>query len=105
MDRPGKAWSAIDGGAGIEMDQVLDRNGNVVGISAGRTTDYWHRAMVSLAMIEEDSLADPEGLTVLWGDPGTRQKKVRVTVAPVPFNTHLANRTFGVETIPHPHFK
>ena len=39
---------------------------------------------------------------VLWGEPGTRQLKIRVKVAPLPYNQHIANKIFGVETIPHP---
>ena len=101
MDWPGKPWSAENGGMCIEMDKVLDKDGREIGYSAGRTTDAWYRAMVSLGVIEESYIHEGDEVTVLWGDPGTRQKKVRATITRFPFNQHLRNKGFDVEQIPH----
>ena len=77
-------------------DWVLDKEGNKIGFSGGRQTDWWNKAMISLAVMDIDFCEEGTEVQVLWGEPGTRQKLIRATVAPVPYNTHLENRTFDV---------
>ncbi|MGI6218046.1 MAG: hypothetical protein ACOYIK_10615 [Coriobacteriales bacterium] len=101
MDWPGKPWSAVYGGQDVEMDKVLDKDGREIGWSAGRTTDYWYRAMVSDGIIEESYINEGDELTIVWGNPGTRQKEVRAKVARFPYNIHLRNKDFDVEQVPH----
>lgn len=85
----------------MSMDRVLDAEGNQIGFSGGRTFSPYHQATLSLASIDLAYAELGTEVYVLWGDPGTRQKKVRATVAPLPYNTHYSNRTFDVEQIPH----
>lgn len=101
MDWPGKPWSAVYGGTDVEMDMVVDKDGREIGFSAGRTTDYWYRAMVSLAVIDEEYIHEGDEVTIIWGNPGTRQKKVRAEICRFPYNIHLRNKTYDVEQIPH----
>lgn len=90
----------IDGAIRQEFDFVYDKNGREIGISSGRTMSPYHNAMVSLATIDLEYTKIGTEVEVLWGDPGTRQKKVRAIVAPMPYNTHYSNKTFDVNSIP-----
>jgi glycine cleavage system aminomethyltransferase T len=99
MDEASQTVVNIQGSA---ADLVLDKDGKEIGISSGRAASYFHRAMLSLAIIDLKYAKLGTEVIVLWGDTGTHQKKIRATVAPFPFNTNIANRTFDVETIPHP---
>lgn len=82
-------------------DRVLDAEGGEIGFSSGRTFNPYFQATVSLASVDLAYAELGTEVHILWGDPGTRQKKVRATVAPLPYNDHYSNRTFDVEQIPH----
>lgn len=90
-----------DRGGVIMMDKVLDDDGNHVGFSSGRCMLTFERAMVSLAIMDAELCEKGTQVNILWGFKGSRQKLVRATVDRFPFNTHIDNRTFDVETIPH----
>ncbi|MDR2108636.1 MAG: hypothetical protein LBP28_04140 [Coriobacteriales bacterium] len=81
-------------------DYVLNDKGEKIGISSGRTFSPFHAEMVSLAAIDLEYAQIGSELFVLWGDEGTRQKRIRATVVPTPFNTHYSNKTFDVSSIP-----
>lgn len=106
--RPGEPYFQMDSpcesedrGPIVSMDKLLTPEGACVGFSAGRTMLTFERAMISLAIVNERYAAQGTELEVLWGNVGSRQKKIRATVDRFPFNTHLDNRTFDVEAIPH----
>lgn len=64
-------------------DKVFDGS-NEVGISVGRTVvPYYHR-MISLGFVSGDTKFGKE-LTILWGDPQHRQKKLRAKVSYYPY--------------------
>lgn len=100
IDYPGQSY-CINHGEESSFDYVLDADGNKIGISTGRTLAPWHKAMLSLASIDLAFTELGTEVYVLWGDPGTRQKKVRATVERMPYNQNYSNRTFDVEQIPH----
>ena len=80
-------------------DQVL-KDGKVVGISTGRMNSYWYRKMISLCSLDTEYCEIGTEVVVLWGDPGTRQKEIRATVARYPYLDLLRNEKTDVSTIP-----
>ena len=72
-------------------DQVL-KDGRAVGVSSGRQYSYYYRAMLSLCSIDVTEGELGSEVTVLWGDPGTRQKEIRATVARFPYLDEGATR-------------
>lgn len=97
--------SVGDGGeAPFVISNVLN-NGNMIGMTAGRTHDYYHQKMISLAFIDKAYAIEGNELTVVWGTLGTPQIEIRATVAQFPYyNEEYRNETFDVEKIPHPVF-
>ena len=83
----------------LPNDWVLDLEGNKIGFSGGRMMDWWNKAMISMAVMDVEFCEDGTEVQVLWGEPGTHQKLIRATVAPVPFNTHLENRSTDVSKL------
>jgi glycine cleavage system aminomethyltransferase T len=100
MDHPGQ-MSLVDHKTELSMDYVFDKDGNCIGTSGGRTFSPWHQAMLSLASIDLAYTQLGTEVQVLWGNEGSRQKLIRATVEPVPYNTNYSNRTYDVEQIPH----
>ena len=94
-----------DGGAGpFTMSKVMDGE-QMIGVATGRTRDYYHRRMISLAYIRRDLAVDGKELTVVWGTNPKNQMNIRATVAQFPYyNEEYRNETFDVEKIPHPAF-
>lgn len=86
----------------LQSNIIFDKDGREIGCSMNRTQDVYHRATISFASIDVRCAEIGSEVYILWGDPGTRQTRIRATVVPTPFNKHLDNRTFDVETIPHP---
>jgi len=66
-------------------DKVIDGDGNTVGLSSSPGYSYYFRKVLSIAYIDVAFAEVGEELSLIWGDPGTRQKTVRVTVAPAPY--------------------
>lgn len=85
----------------LQTNIVYDKDGNEIGCSMNRTQDVYHHATISLGSIDIHYAEAGTEVYILWGDPGTRQIKIRAKVVPTPYNRHLDNRTFDVETIPH----
>jgi glycine cleavage system aminomethyltransferase T len=82
-------------------DQVL-KDGELVGISSGRTYSYCYRGMLSLCSIDVACGELGSEVMVLWGDPGTRQKRIRATVSRFPYLNENRNEAVDVANIPHP---
>lgn len=85
----------------LNADKVLNDEGELIGISTHRTQDAYYRKMLSLCAIDIDYAQIGTEVHIVWGEPGTRQKLVRATVARYPYNTHLSNRGLDMETIPY----
>lgn len=97
--------SVGDGGeAAFVMSKVM-ADGKMIGVSAGRTHDFYHRRMLSLAFVEKEYAVEGKELTVVWGTESANQMNLRATVAAFPYyNEDYRNETFDVEKIPHPNF-
>src|SRR5438309_12051232 len=80
--------------ATLPFDKVL-KDGKIVGLSTYTGYTYNERAMVSLAVIDNDLSAAGTELTLVWGEEGGgsskptverhMQAQIRTTVAPAPF--------------------
>ena len=81
-------------------DKVL-KDGKLVGISSGRAYSYYYREILSLCSIDVAHSAIGTEVIVLWGDPGTRQKKIRATVSRFPYLNENRNQDVDVSKIPH----
>jgi glycine cleavage system aminomethyltransferase T len=106
--RPGEPYASMESpyerfveGAGwaYYADQVL-MDGSLVGISSGRTQSYNFRQMLSLCSIDVEYGELGTEVTVLWGDPGTRQKEIRAIVSRFPYLCENRNEDVDVKTIP-----
>jgi len=106
--RPGKAYQPIDEpnyfpfeGARhtLYADQVL-KDGKLVGVSSGRAHSYYFREMISLCSIDVAYGKLGTEVTVLFGDPGTRQKEIRATVSRFPYLDKNRNEDIDVSKIP-----
>ena len=77
-------------------DQVLDDKGNLIGCSSGRAYSYYYRAMISLCSIDVEFSEIGTEVTVVWGDEGTRQKKIRAKVTRFPYYNEDRNEDVEV---------
>lgn len=83
----------------LYADQVL-KGSKIVGISSGRNYSYYYRQMLSLCSIDTEQSELDNEVTVLWGNPGTRQKQIRATVSRFPYLNENRNEDIDVSTIP-----
>jgi glycine cleavage system aminomethyltransferase T len=81
------------------MDEVL-KGGRVVGYSSGRDYSLRSRDMFSIGTVQVEHAGLGTELTVLWGEPGSRQKEIRVVVARFPHIDLPLNSEVDVSTIP-----
>lgn len=95
------------GGIALFQDDVYDKNGKLIGYSAGREYTLHSRCMFSMGCIDIDEAELGNEVYVLWGEPGERQIKIRATVDvfPILSKTMTMNYKYDVETIPHIHKK
>lgn len=100
MDSWGFIKVCKDSMAAICNDKVLDLDGNEIGMTGGRGMDWYSHKMYSLGIMDLEFCEDGKEVIVLWGEPGTRQKKIRATVASVPVTRDSVNRSLDVNDIP-----
>lgn len=97
--------STGDGGEALLVMSKVMLDGKMVGVVTGRSKDFYHNRMLSLAFIDRALAVEGKELEVIWGTPGTHQMTVRATVAAFPYyNEEYRNEKFDVEKIPHPVF-
>ena len=94
MDTPNH-WTRQHGGTAMWADQVL-HNGEQVGISSGRAYSYYYRQVISLTSIRADLAEEGTEVSVLWGEPGTRQKEIRAVVSRFPYLNESRNQDIDV---------
>jgi vanillate/3-O-methylgallate O-demethylase len=70
----------------VVADKVL-AGGEQVGLATSRCYSYSFREMLSLCVIDVDHADPGTEVEVVWGEPGTRQKHIRATVARAPYKT------------------
>ena len=92
-------FTFTDGFNTIWADQVLGDDGELIGITSGRCYSFYYREMISLCSIDVAHAELGREVTVLWGDPGTRQKKVRATVSRFPFLDAPRNQEIDVQQL------
>lgn len=78
MDMPRRQFFAMNA-------QSVFRDGQRVGVATSRGFSYSFRRMLSHCVIDLAHKEPGTPVEVLWGDPGTRQKRIRATVAPSPY--------------------
>lgn len=78
MEFPRHQWNAMYANSVYDGDKL-------VGVATSRGYSYFFRKMLSHVVIDADYAEPGTELTLIWGDPGHRQKTIRVTVAPSPF--------------------
>ncbi|MDR0585125.1 MAG: hypothetical protein LBG57_12400 [Treponema sp.] len=89
------------GYAGLTTDWVYDSEGKKIGRSYGRVQSNYYHAVLSFGAIARRCRGISTEVYILRGEPGTHQIKIRATVERFPYNTHLVNDGYDVETIPH----
>jgi glycine cleavage system aminomethyltransferase T len=79
----------------LHQDYVL-QNGKVVGVSSSRIYSYYYRKMISLCSIDVEESEIGTQVTVVHGEPGSRQKEIRATVERFPFYNENRNEKVDV---------
>jgi vanillate/3-O-methylgallate O-demethylase len=68
-------------------DRVETADGTLVGYSSVPGFSAYFRRVISLSFIEVEHATPGTELFVVWGAEGSRQKRIRATVAPSPYKT------------------
>ena len=97
IDDPSR-FTFTDGANTIWADQVR-KDGKTVGVSSGRCYSIYYRAMLSLCSLDAEHAELGTEVTVLWGDPGTRQKQIRATVSRFPYLNENRNADIDVRAL------
>ena len=85
----------------FHTDKVLNAKGEQIGLSSGRSLSYNYRTMISLCTINREYGELGTEVFVLWGKPGSRQKKIRAVVSRFPFLQENRNEHVDVSKIPY----
>lgn len=85
---------------GYHADKVVNEDGKTVGISTGRMLAWFYREMISICSIDAEYSNLGTEVFVVWGEPGTRQKKIRARVARYPYHDTDRNEKVDVSKIP-----
>lgn len=96
-------YDYVEGNNGIQIDAVYDGN-KMIGASSGRMLSPKTREMISLCTLDQDYAVEGKIVEVLWGNPGTRQMRIKARVALFPYIKECRNDSFDVENIPHSTF-
>lgn len=80
--------------------KVLDEAGGVIGLSFGRQNSAYFHRMISICCLDTPYTELGTDVTVLWGNPGQRQKKIRAKVARFPYNNVMRNEKTDVAELP-----
>jgi len=79
------------------VDEV-SKDGTFAGVSTGPGYSYYFRKMLSLAYVDVNHARPGNNVEVIWGNPGTRQKIIRATVAKAPYKKDT--RKIDLTTLP-----
>jgi len=78
MEMPRHQWNCMYANKVLVGDKVI-------GVATSRGYSYYFRRMLSHCVIDVSFSEPGTAVTVVWGDPDTRQKLIRATVAPSPY--------------------
>jgi glycine cleavage system aminomethyltransferase T len=87
------------GGSTLFADKVL-KDGREVGLSTGRVFSWRYRRMISLGVINVGQSEIGNEVTILWGEPGARQKEIRARVERFPYFQEGRNQSFDTSAVP-----
>lgn len=89
-----------DFGFNFFHDKVINEKGETIGISFGRQNSAYFHRMISICCLDTAYTEIGTDVTVVWGDHGSRQKKIHAKVARFPYNNILRNEATDVTTLP-----
>ena len=92
-------WNPAKGASDLHVEKV-SLNGRYVGASSGRVYSPFYREMMSLCTIDS-SIKEGTEVTSVYGNPGTRQKENRATVARFPYLNEDRNENVDVMSLPY----
>ncbi len=98
-DRPSDNYFSNPVGFHYHADKVLDGEA-VIGCSTGRIKSVHYKRMISLGFIQKRYAEEGQELSLIWGGEGAAEKRVRVTVARVPYMNLTNNKDIDVASIP-----
>lgn len=84
----------------VDHDKVINKKGEVIGLSFGRQNSAYFHRMISICCLDTEYTELGTEVMVLWGEPGTRQKKIRAKVVRFPYNNVLRNESTDVSSLP-----
>ncbi|MDO4650371.1 MAG: hypothetical protein Q4B26_17165 [Eubacteriales bacterium] len=61
---------------------------------------WFYREMISLCSIEREFAKEGQEVSVIWGNVGMRQKKIRAKVARYPYFNTDRNQNVNIDAIP-----
>ena len=84
----------------MEHDRVVNKDGKEIGVSFGRQNSAYFRRMISICCLDTEYTELGTEVMVVWGEPSTRQKKIRAKVARFTYNNIMRNEATDVATLP-----
>lgn len=97
-------YDYVRNNGGMHIDAVYYGD-KMIGASSGRMLSSKTREMISVCTIDQDYAVEGKVVEVLWGNPGTRQMRIKAKVLMFPYIQKNRNETFDVGTIPRQDFK
>lgn len=88
MEMPRHQWNCM------YANKVMDGD-KLVGVATSRGYSYYFRKMLSHCVIDLPYATVGKEVTLVWGDPNTRQKLIRATVAPSPYKVDNRRADLG----------
>ncbi|MDO5690170.1 MAG: aminomethyl transferase family protein [Tissierellia bacterium] len=85
---------------GANADRVLDKNGNLVGVSSIVAYSNYYRKTISQCIMDIDQIEEGKEVIVQWGDYGHRIKDVRATIARYPYSLLMENKDYDITSVP-----
>ncbi|MCY0977127.1 aminomethyl transferase family protein [Chryseobacterium wangxinyae] len=97
MDFPANPiWTANN--TAVHTD-IVQKNGKQIGLSSGRIYTVYYKAMISLGILNISDAVTGNEVEIIWGEPDSKQKIIRATVARFPFLDLPKNREIDVKNI------
>jgi len=78
MEMPRHSWNVM------YANRVVDGDRDV-GVATSRGYSFYYRKMLSHCVIDMDYAAPGTEVAVIWGEPGSPQKRIRAIVGPSPY--------------------
>lgn len=93
-------YQPYHGSTHYHEDLVVNEERKPIGISSGRMFSPFYKKMISLCSIDSEYAKEGTEITLIWGNPGTDQKNIRVKVARYPYVDKDRNEDVDTNTIP-----